>query len=76
MFTSAKKNGTDGEQPFGLGLYISKRIIEMHNGKIWFEKNAGIGTIFYIECQDWINSGILQNSLSRQTIIFIGGQLD
>jgi signal transduction histidine kinase len=49
MFTSAKKNGTDGEQPFGLGLYISKRIIEMHNGKIWFEKNAGTGTIFYIE---------------------------
>ena len=49
MFTPAKKNGTDGEQPFGLGLYISKRIIEMHGGKIWFENNAGSGTIFYVE---------------------------
>lgn len=49
MFTSAKKNGTDGEQPFGLGLSISKKIIEMHNGRIWFEDNAGNGTIFYIE---------------------------
>jgi signal transduction histidine kinase len=49
MFTPAKKNGTNGEQPFGLGLSISKRIIELHNGNIWFENNTGKGTIFYIE---------------------------
>jgi signal transduction histidine kinase len=49
MFTSAKKTGTDGEQPFGLGLSISKRIVEMHNGHIWFEDNVGGGTIFFIE---------------------------
>ena len=49
MFTPAKKTGTNGEQPFGLGLSISKRIIELHSGNIWFEDNAGKGTIFYIE---------------------------
>jgi len=49
MFTPAKRAGTDGEQPFGLGLSISKKIIELHNGKIWFEDNAGNGTIFYIQ---------------------------
>jgi signal transduction histidine kinase len=49
MFTSAKRVGTNGEQPFGLGLSISKRIVEMHNGRIWFEDNTGGGTIFYIE---------------------------
>lgn len=49
MFTPAKKTGTNGEQPFGLGLSISKRIIELHGGKIWFEPNASKGTIFYIE---------------------------
>lgn len=49
MFTPAKRAGTHGEQPFGLGLSISKKIIELHNGKIWFEDNAVNGTIFYIE---------------------------
>lgn len=49
MFTPAKKVGTKGEQPFGLGLSISKRIIEMHRGKIWFISKEGAGTTFYIE---------------------------
>ena len=49
MFTPAKKVGTEGEQPFGLGLSISKKIVEMHQGRIWFENNIDSGTIFYIE---------------------------
>lgn len=49
MFTPAKKVGTDGEQPFGLGLSISKKIVETHKGHIWFTNNVGTGTIFYID---------------------------
>jgi signal transduction histidine kinase len=38
-----------GEQPFGIGLAISKKIIEAHNGQIWVESNADEGTIFFVK---------------------------
>ncbi|MEO9021567.1 MAG: ATP-binding protein [Ginsengibacter sp.] len=33
----------------GLGLFISKEIIEKHDGKIWLQSEKGKGTIFYFE---------------------------
>lgn len=48
-FTSARRNGTDGEQPFGLGLYISKQIVEAHGGKIRVKSEPGHGTEFIVE---------------------------
>jgi len=33
----------------GLGLAMSKGIVEMAKGKIWFETEAGVGTTFFVE---------------------------
>jgi two-component system, OmpR family, sensor histidine kinase VicK len=47
-FTNSKRKGTKGEHTTGLGLFISKRIIEIHKGKIWFESSPTEGTTFFI----------------------------
>lgn len=40
----AIKRETDGS---GLGLFIAKNIVEAHEGRIWFDSEAGIGSTFY-----------------------------
>jgi signal transduction histidine kinase len=42
-FFTTKSSGT------GLGLDICKKIIENHNGEIWFESELNKGTTFYIK---------------------------
>ena len=42
--TEAKKKEAVGS---GIGLFTSKKIVERHNGKIWFESNDDEGTTFF-----------------------------
>lgn len=44
--TNATRMETNGS---GLGLFITKNIIEAHEGKIWFESQEGKGTTFWVE---------------------------
>lgn len=34
---------------FGIGLYLSKEIIQRHHGQIWVESNPGEGTTFFFK---------------------------
>lgn len=48
-FTRANRKGTKGESTTGLGLYIVKQIVDIHQGKIWVESQENQGTSFFIE---------------------------
>lgn len=47
MTLSTKPTG--GEHSSGLGLWLSKKIIDEHGGKIWAKSKLGVGTKFYFE---------------------------
>ncbi len=45
--TSAKKTG--GEKSTGLGMLITRKIIEAHRGQIWVDSRVGEGTTVYFK---------------------------
>ncbi len=47
IFNRFSQLGTKNREGLGLGLYISKMLIEAHSGKIWVESKVGEGSIFY-----------------------------
>ncbi len=50
-FSSASRPGLYGDTTTGLGLFITKQIVEMHQGKIWLESKENEGTTFFIDLE-------------------------
>ncbi|RXK82992.1 sensor histidine kinase [Filimonas effusa] len=44
---AAGREGTSGEQTYGLGLSINKELVEVYGGEIWFEAVVTGGSAFY-----------------------------
>jgi two-component system sensor histidine kinase VicK len=48
-FSRAKRKGLHGERSIGLGMYISKMIVEAHSGEISFESIPNLVTTFKVK---------------------------
>lgn len=48
-FTRLSAKPTAGESSTGLGLFIVKKLVELHGGKIWVESELNEGSTFIVE---------------------------
>jgi signal transduction histidine kinase len=48
IFERLYRGGDRHQQGMGLGLYVSKGIVDAHGGRIWCESELGKGSTFHL----------------------------
>ena len=48
-FSTSARAGVGGEASTGLGLFITRHIVQQHRGKIWVQSQPSAGTSFFVE---------------------------
>lgn len=48
-FSASARLGVGGETSTGLGLFITRQIVQLHRGKLWAESREGEGACFFVE---------------------------